>query len=258
MKAAFCLNVFENGEVMDSLKVLKELGYDGVEFWDNFLVQTNLDELKTKLDSLGLETAQICPYFNVAGTREELVKTYEISEKYIAWAVKLDCKRIRVFTGGVSSSRADESTYGQGVEGLQHICDMGASHGLFFVLETHDGSLMDTGPATLRLIQDVDRPNLKINLQIPLDYGREDIFSSAEMLGVHTIHIHAHNWVDAWPDLTYLDSGAYDFKKFIGIIRSKGFDGYVSIEHGNHSGKHPYEIAEHEINYLKKEIFRMK
>lgn len=255
MKAAFCTGSFSTEEMPEVLKLLKDMGYHGVEFWNQYLIETDIVQLKGLVDEIGLEVAQICPYFNVTGTEKELLDTYEIAERYINYAEILNCKLIRVFTGNVNSSQVDEKKYKQAIEGLKNICEMGREKNIFFVLETHDGSLMDTSAATLKLLNDVDCDNLKVNLQIPLGYGREDIFESARLLGEHVIHLHAHNWIGNWPNLTYLGEGDYDFKKFVDILRKKGFDGYISIEHGDHMGKrNPFEVAKKEIEYINSKI----
>ena len=48
------------------------------------------------------------------------------------------------------------------------------------------------------------------------------------------------------------DVGDVDFAAFVRILKEKGFDGYISIEHGSHHP--PYETAAHEIRYLKRLI----
>lgn len=255
MKTSFCTNVFNLNDMYHALELLKNLGYDGVEFWDNYLVEANINSLKKHLDKLELQVAQICPYFDVTGSEEEVQNSLRISEKYVKLALSLGCKNIRTFTGEVSSSDADDNIYWQAVKALQQICDMGAPYGIQYPLETHDYSLMDTSKSTLKLLRDVNRSNLKVNLQVPLDYGKEDELESAEMLGDHVVHLHAHNYRGGWDNLTFLDNGDYDFKKFVNILHKKGFDGYISIEHGNYGGYDPFEIAEHEINYFKNVLF---
>jgi sugar phosphate isomerase/epimerase len=94
--------------------------------------------------------------------------------------------------------------------------------------------------------------NLTVNLQTPL--VGESVFHTAEQLGEHVVHLHAHNWLESWPNLTFLDAGDVDFAAFLRVLQSKGFDGYISIEHGNHHP--PYETAAHEIAFLKKLIKR--
>jgi len=251
MKVGFCTNVFSDEELWPALAALREMGYDGVELWDSHLKNADLAQLGEYLAGLGLEVMQICPYFNVTGTQDELTTTIETAREYINIAKKLSCKHIRVFTGSVSSRDATPPIYRQAVKALQEMCAMNRSEGLFLVLETHEGSLMDTGPATLRLLQDVDAGNLKVNLQIPLDGGREDVYQSVALLGKHTIHIHAHNWIGSWPNFTFLEAGDYSFKQFLLALREQGFDGTDSVEHGYHSGFSPLEIARREVAYLK-------
>lgn len=255
MKSAFCMNVFSNEDMADAIKKIGDIGYDGLEFWDQYLIQTDINELSLLLKEKGLKTAQVCPYFNVTGTDQELRNTLKITEEYIQIAKTLDSKFIRVFTGNVSSKDATASQYSQAVDGLQTMCKMGEKEALVFVLETHEGSLMDTSMATIKLLNDVNMSNLKVNLQIPLGYGKEDIFETATLLADHVVHVHAHNWIGGWPNLTYLGSGDYSFEKFMDILLKKGYHGYISIEHANHlKNNDPYEVAIHEREYLKNQF----
>lgn len=54
-----------------AIKRLAELEYDGLEFWQQYLDNIDIKWLKNFMDELGLETAQVCPYFNFTGTEEE-------------------------------------------------------------------------------------------------------------------------------------------------------------------------------------------
>ena len=134
---------------------------------------------------------------------------------------------------------------------------MGAPHGTVFLLETHQlihggPCLTDTSANTLRLMELVKRPNLQVALQTPL--VGESPYESADRLGHVTEQVQAHNWVGAtestWGTLQYLNSGDLDFAEYMRILRDRGFDGWISIDHPNH---HPWEqTAAHEITYLRK------
>lgn len=56
------------------------------------------------------------------------------------------------------------------VRGFKELCDRAAAHGIQAVMEVHfgDGQLYDTSDSTLRILREVDRPNLTVNLQPPL------------------------------------------------------------------------------------------
>lgn len=257
MKTCFCTNVFPNEQIPAACAALSALGWDGIELWDGYLKTADIYRLRDMLEAMRLRVFQLCPYFNVTGDREQLEETYRIAQAYIEKAHALHCGQIRVFTGSVGSADADARQYAQGVEGLRHICRMDES--VYFVLETHMGSLADTTASTLQLLEDVGCSNLKVNLQVPLNNGQDAIMDSVHTLGRYVAHIHAHNWIGNRKNLTYLDNGDYAFDEFLAALHGEGFNGAVSIEHGNHLGKRePLEVARHEIAYLKKLIERIE
>lgn len=256
MKTSFCTNVFRHQDMDAAVVRLAQMGYDGLEFWDQYLVQADIDGLSSLLRRNGIAVSQLCPYFDFVSGRERWEETLKVAERYVEWAGILDCRLIRVFTGDCGSGEASDGQWAAAVEGLRIACGMGAPTGVSFALEAHPGSLMDTSESTLRLLGEVGAANLGVNLQVPL--GDEEVMESASKLADRVIHLHAHNWLGlapggAWGELTFLDSGDCDFAGFLGRLHQRGFDGYVSIEHGSHNAgrRDPFAVAEHEVRYLK-------
>ena len=257
MKAAFCTLVFGNtqADMEAAIPRLAEMGYDGLEFWEQYLSDADLGWLRGAVDAHRLEIVQICPYFDFTTSSETWNRSIRDAERYIGYARELDTPYIRTYTGNVGSADATEAQWRACVEGLRKICEMGKPHSIVFPLETHQvihtgPNLTDTSASTLRLLEEVGMDNLKVNLQTPL--LDESVFYTAEQLGEHVIHLHAHNWIGNWKKRTFLDSGDVDFTAFVKVLKDRGFDGYISIEHGNHHP--PYETAAHEIRYLKRLI----
>ena len=257
MKAAFCTKwIADTQEEMErAIPVLAEMGYDGLEFWEQYLSSADLGWLKKTMDSLGLEIVQICPYFDFTTSSQTWDQSIRDAERYVGYSLELGRPFIRTYTGNSGSADASGEQWDACVSGLRRICEMGRPHGIVFPLETHQfihggPNLTDTSATTLRLLKDVGMDNLKVNLQTPL--LRESVFETAEQLGEHVVHVHAHNWTGSWPNLTFLDAGDVDFARFIRVLRRKGFDRYISIEHGDHHP--PYDTAAHEIRYLKRLI----
>jgi 3-dehydroshikimate dehydratase len=259
MKTSFCTNVFKPEELEERIADLSKLGYDGVEFWQQHLDGADREKVKKMLEDNNISASQLCPYFDFTDTEEKRLESIELGKKYAELAGYLNCPNIRVFTGKLSSKDASLELWRHAALSLRKLCDIAPE--INFVLETHPGSLMDTSESTLRLLSMTDRENLKVNLQVPLVDG-EDVFESAKKLGKHTCHLHAHNWKlkegGNWGgvgELTFLSEGDYDFKEFVSVLKSEGFDGYISIEHPTHRGEHsPLETAGKEIGYLKKVI----
>jgi len=66
----------------------------------------------------------------------------------------------------VSEKDVTEKQFAQAVTGLRALCDLAPE--IRFALETHPGPLMESSAGTLRLLQVVQRQNLRVNLQIPV------------------------------------------------------------------------------------------
>lgn len=259
-KTGFCY-VFGLDDLESALSRLVELGYDGVEFWDGLLKEVDrrwgIDYLTELLRRNGLACAQICPYFDFVGGPDAYAESIGVGERYIEWAIVLGRPLIRVLTGKlsekemVSSDRATAEQWDAAVRGIRHLCDLAAPHGIRLALECHRGTLMDRSDSTLRLLTEVNRLNLGVNLQVPLE-GEAPRYS-LERLGRQTVHMHAHNWVmrSGRIQLTFLAEGALDYAQFLKRLLAFGFDGFVSIEHPDHLGRHdPWETAEVEARYL--------
>jgi sugar phosphate isomerase/epimerase len=241
------------------ISLVGQLGYDAIDFWKQYLDTADLDWTRQACEAAGLEILQLCPYFDFSTSPETAEASLREAETFVGYARKLGARWIRTYTLNTPSAEATDEQWERNVRSLQQICDLGAVHGIVFPIETHQvlhhgPTLADTSATTLRLLELVNRPNLRVGLQTPL-LG-ETPEESAERLGHVTVQVQAHNWTNAsptrWGDLTFLDAGDLDFANYIRILRSKGFDGYISIDHPNH---HPWEeTAAHEIVYLKQLI----
>lgn len=254
MKTSYCSNVFKLEDLARGLGYIAGLGYDGTEFWEKHLCQLNINELAGQLKQMNLAVAQVCPYFDFTAGREAWDESLRIAETYIAYSLKLGKPLIRVFTGKVGSAEATPEQWKAGVEGLRKVCEMAAPEGIGFALETHHGSLMDTLQATKRLLDDVGMDNLGVNYQPGPGMG--DWHQWVDQLGHRIVHLHCHNYVPD-PDkpgkhkMAFLDEGTwYSFAEFVDALAKKGYQGYLSVEHGYHSGD-VWLSARHEIAHLK-------
>ena len=236
------------------------LGYDGIELWKQYLDHADLAWVRDACADAGLEIVQVCPYFDFTTSQETAHATLREAERFVGYARTLGARWIRTYTGRTGSAEATDEQWRRTVDGLKQICDLGAPFGIQFPLETHQlihnpACLTDTSGSTLRLLELVDRPNLRVAIQTPLKGETPE--HTAEQLGPHVVQIQAHNWLGAtattWGTLTYLDAGELNFESYLRILQRKGFDGVISIDHPSHSGQHEGgEVATHEIAYLRK------
>lgn len=234
------------------VQLIDDLGYDGIEIWSQAFDAVGLAGVRQIVSGLRCEVASINPYFDFTTSKETFDESLRIAEKYVEYAKKLGCTRIRTWASArkafVSGDEASPEQWDAAIQGIQAVCDMAAGYDISCVLEVHhgDGQLYDSSKNALRMLRAVDRTNCTLNLQPPL--RGEDPLESARQLGPYVTHLHAHNWSGGWGRFTYLGEGDVDFEQFITILQSHGFDGYISLEH---TSRDPESIARHEIVYLR-------
>ena len=251
IQSAFCY-VFGLDNLRDKLVRLKQEGdWDGVEFWHSVVWDADKDRLRGYLEEVGMKCVQLCPYFEFTEGDAAWEHTQELGREYIAISRRLGTPLLRVFTGHVKDTEATPEQWEAAYKGLQLLCDQAAEYGIRFCLEIGHG-LMFSSASVLRLLENVNRPNLGVNLQICLP--GEDPWYTLEQLGPHAIHMHAHNWVGriGGTELTWLDSGLLDYEQFLGKLLAYGYDGFISVEHVDHIGKcDPWVTASVDGRYLK-------
>ena len=126
---------------------------------------------------------------------------------------------------------------------VRRICDYAASKGQTFALETGQ----EPAQALLDFINDVDRPNLKVNFD-PANmilYGSGHPHDAVRVLASKIVSVHAKD--GDWPAAGELGNerplgkGAVDFPRFIQTLRSVGYQGPLCIEREAHD---PFERVE--------------
>lgn len=230
-----------DNDLAGSLKRLADSGIEGIEYWDASIRKHGPEKLASVSAEAGLEVAQICPYFNFVDSEETYDESMRLGEEYLRFSKIMDARLVRVFTGrpwGGPTVGPDDATpeqWDRAVKGLQFLCDLyNRENGPDLCLECHAGSLMETSASTLRLLKDVDRPNLCVNLQLPLGgkSSPEDVHETVEALGSRTKHMHIHNFPkDRKPGICSLAEGWIDYPAIIRRLVQLGFRGYASLEH---------------------------
>lgn len=260
MKIGFCLH----GDWLVSqpklVKLVDELGYDGIEIWAQAFDAVGLDKVQSIVADLNCEVASINPYLDFTGSEESYARSLEMADEFIVYARALNCSRLRTFTSKMkafqTSDEAEHIHWERATSGIREVCDRASAYDITCLMEVHygDGQLYDTTNATIRLLNKIGRGNCAVNLQVPL--RDEDPCESADRLGPYVAHLHAHNWYGEWGNFARLGDpdGDLDFERYLRILRRHGFDGYISIEHAH---KDPAGIARHEIGYLRDLITKL-
>jgi len=272
MKFSFCSIAFrKTGESLtEIIPRLAEIGYEGVEVWANHLTGDGSDAetICACLNEHDMSVPMISPYFNITGDEREWESTLDSARRYFSYARILKAPLVRVFTGYLGSEDIEPAAWASAVGRLAYLCDKAAESGLSLALETHPKTLVDTVPSVLRLLADVARPNLGLNLDIYHLWERhqDPLWIWARLKSV-VHHIHAKNAKIAPGDsekyplfhdkqglqeiegVTFLADGNMDYAPFMSALNHEEFDRWVSIEW---FGADPFAAAAHEFDWLRR------
>ncbi|MBK5425116.1 sugar phosphate isomerase/epimerase [Bacillus sp. TH30] len=270
MKYSLCTISFRHQLISftDIVQFAYENGFEGIELWGTHAQNLYMQERETterEIDYLkdkNLEVTMISDYLDIS-LSADFQKTMEKCEQLVTLANWFNTNKIRTFAGQKGSEDFSEQERKEYVKRIRMICDLFAPHNMYILLETHPNTLTDTLPSTLKLLEEVNHPYLKINLDFlhiwesgadPVDsfhrlkpwiqhYHFKNI-SSAEYLHVfepNNVYAAAGSRIGMVP----LFEGIVNYDEIIREVR--GTDHFASLEWFGHNAK---DILKEEMKAL--------
>lgn len=161
---------------------------------------------------------------------EREARTYEVIDETAAMGVPIFACHV----GFVPEDHAHPD-YAPVRDLVRRICDHAAKHGISFALETGQ----EPAASLLHFLEDVDRPNLKLNFD-PANlilYGTSEPIAALELVGQHVVSVHAKdgNWPDPAKPGTLgtempLGHGSVGMANFVNTLKKVGYTGPLTIE----------------------------
>lgn len=271
--------------VEDTVKVLAELGYDGVEW----RVTAPSVEKPTEIPyasrywAYNLSTLDVADIENEAIHAKALCDAYELDifslttylhpdqpaeiEPVLRAAKTIGCPKIRVFPPDYHTHQSPEnycSLLNRTLEDLAALEKRAKAYGVKIMLEIHMNNLIASPSAAYRVVSHFD-PKLIGVIFDPgnmVHEGFEDYRKSFELLGDYISHIHVKNGLivqngqDEFGALQWkaqhapLKSGMADLRYLFEIMHEFGYDGTVSIEDFSNE-ETTYDKIKNGLAYLK-------
>ncbi|MGV2524151.1 UNVERIFIED_CONTAM: sugar phosphate isomerase/epimerase, partial [Bacillus thuringiensis] len=201
MKYSLCTISFRHQLISftDIVQFAYENGFEGIELWGTHAQNLYMQERETTerelnfLKDKNLEITMISDYLDIS-LSADFEKTIEKSEQLVVLANWFNTNKIRTFAGQKGSEDFSEQERKEYVKRIHKICDVFAQHNMYVLLETHPNTLTDTLPATIELLEEVNHPNLKINLDfLHIWESGADPIDSFHQLKPWTLHYHFKN-----------------------------------------------------------------
>ncbi len=247
-------------------------GLDGLEIIDAWIDyyamdRSQLQQMKDDFARYGLEIPALCPT-RVTLSHPELAQENEARvAKSIEIAEVLGCPLINVSLMQTvdprTSFQATDAHYECISASLSRLADRAADAGLSLSLELHEGTLVDTSEALLKVLKMVDRPNVGANPDLgnwlaAFTVPQEAWEDAITRLKPYTNYWHVKNFARVYfRDLNVsrtmevsLPWGDIDHRQVMArMFAEPPYDGYICIE-VERSGD-PFALMEPGIAYLR-------
>jgi sugar phosphate isomerase/epimerase len=248
----------------ETIKRIARLGYDGIEIgaaaphaYPPHLSANRRAEVRDLLDEHGIALSSMLPAPSggpgnnpaspIAEERRATVEHYkELAELTAQWGGKT----LIYLPGWVIFGTTRRQAWKWSREVLTEVADAIAHTGVTLVIEptSHDTNLCAIADDAIELMEDVNRPNVKLMFDtFHVMYSREVLSDYAYKMGSNLKHIHISD-NDRLPP----GSGVGDFPSLIDALIDVNFDGYLTMETGFHRrGIEPDQDAREGLAYLR-------
>ncbi len=126
------------------------------------------------------------------------------------------------------------------VEGIREVADMAADMGITLALQNHAPVLTKGYEDTLTMMQEIDRPNVKLCIDVPLFYERQGdgyIHEAIENCKGKIVHTHYGAWNfsenegEIIQDPSPSSGNLINYPAFIEGLYHSGYQGYLTSEY---------------------------
>lgn len=266
----------------EAVHVLKELGYDGVEwrvaqvpkeepkdvpfegrYWQGNKCTLDVEKIEEEAvrakklsDEAGIEILSLTTYLRP--------HEYEAIERVLKAANAIGCGQIRVFPPDYNETENYEVLFQKTREHVEYLEQLAKKYETKIVFEIHMDNLLATASAARRLLDGLDAKYLGVIFDPGnmVYEGFENYKKCFEMLGDYLAYIHVKNgmieycgedengvaqWKRSW---TPLKKGSADLKKLFSVMKEMGYQGNISVEDFSNE-ESTYEKLKHNREYLR-------
>lgn len=238
MKLSFATLGCPDWKIEDIAKNAKEMGFDGVELRGVEGEHIGPDEsdeslnvVKKTFEDVGIKICAIMGYSKFT-TDDQAIRQgdIDVARKFLDVAKHIDCPVLRVFGGAFSEDLDLDGNIERVAEGLKQVAEHAEATGVKIALETHDAW---TQGANVKLVVDaVGSPMVGACWDVGNSFFDEPLAKTCELLGDRVFHVHFKD-VGTEDDkhVSKLPGdGDVDLKMAMSLIKSSGYDGYLSFE----------------------------
>jgi len=271
VKFAFSANAFRRYSLLETISIIADLGYDGIEIMADiphaYPPQMTAKDVQLIRDALARHRLQISNInafmlWAVGDTwhpswieEDEAQRAIRIehTRNCIRLAAELGAPSISTEPGGPLEGMAPKAALELFRQGLEQIAGDAVRYGVKVLIEPEPDLLIETSSQFLHFFQQLDPAIFGLNFDIGHFYcAGEDPAELVARLNEYTGHYHLEDIAPSRKHHHLMPGeGAIDLKSVIREIGMSGYDGFVTVELYPYEDR-PVEVAGMSLDYLRK------
>jgi sugar phosphate isomerase/epimerase len=243
--------------ILDSLEVIKQLGFDGVEIcveqkdWSlNDLTRIPAAAIRERIDTLALAPHSFSLHQDYIFNDD----LFELTQTAIKLTPELGTN---IFVlSGAKHRQGDEAEWARMVERTRRLVDLATEYEVVLALEFEPDFVVGSTTHLLRLFDEIPSAHLAANLDLGhLFLCDPDPIASIYRVANKIVHCHISNMPNGLHDHLLPEEGAMDLSLYLQALREVGFGGGMALD----LYKYDYEaVASSSIVYLRTLLAQLK
>lgn len=252
MEIAFSTNAFKKFTLNNTINILAEIGYKGIEIlcdiphaYPKTITNSNIDDLKQLLSKLKISISNLNAFtlFALGDTYHPSWIENNLEKRKLRIDHTIDCITLARKLGASNiSTEPGGPTINQGLNenellkvfanGINEILKVAEKENVTVLVEPEPGLLIENSEQFIKFIKNFDSECIGLNFDIGHFFCvGEDPSSVIYKLSEYVRHVHLE---DIAADRTHhhlmLGEGAIDFESVFKSMKDIGYDGFVTIE----------------------------
>ena len=229
MKPGLVSITFRELEPEEIIKLVKKAGLKAIEWGgDKHVPHGGLKQAKkvaAMTTRAGLEVAAYGSYYRVGCKQGEIDCTFA---EVLETAVALQAPLIRVWAGNKGSKEAGPHWWHKVVKKSREIASLAAEKNIKIAFEYHGGTLTDDNEKALKLLKEIDHPNIYTYWQPPIKQKRKYCLQGLQQILPWLTNVHVYYWDNQ--KRKPLVKGKTNWNHYFKEIIKTGRDHYVLLE----------------------------